>query len=179
MFTVKRLLEGTPLRAGVVAAVALAGGLLAAAPAVAVASERTVDSVSQTDAAARPRNGKILYHRLGGGLGTLKIKNGTSRDGVVTLVKGKAKAVSIYVRARSTAGVKDVRDGTYRVYFTTGSRFSTSKGRFGRNAVYQRFNDRLKFATTATSASIWTLTLNPVRGGNARTSSINPKDFPA
>ncbi|MFG1685311.1 hypothetical protein ACGFNP_34475 [Nonomuraea sp. NPDC049269] len=173
----KRLLEGTPLRAGVVAAVALAGGLLVAAPAT--AGERAVVSGVQTAAAARPGNGKILYHRLGGGLGTLKIKNGTPRDGVVTLVKGKAKAVSIYVRARSTASVKDVRDGTYRVYFTTGSRFSTSKGRFSRNAVYQRFNDRLKFATTATSTSIWTLTLNPVKGGNARTSSINPKDFPA
>ncbi|MFD1547447.1 hypothetical protein [Nonomuraea guangzhouensis] len=174
----KRLLEGTPLRAGVVAALALAGGLVAAAPAAAV-GERAVVAVVRTDAAARPGNGKILYHRLGGGLGTLKIKNGTSRDGVVTLVKGKAKAVSIYVRARSTASVKDVRDGTYRVFFTTGSRFSTSKGRFGRNAVYQRFNDRLKFSTTATSTSIWTLTLNPVKGGNARTSSINPKDFPA
>ncbi|MEU4232651.1 hypothetical protein AB0F17_50865 [Nonomuraea sp. NPDC026600] len=175
----KRLLEGTPLRAGVVAAVALAGGLLGAAPAAAVAGERTVVSVVQTAAVARPSNGKILYHGLGGGLGTLKIKNGTSRDGVVTLVKGKTKAVSIYVRARSTASVKDVRDGTYRVYFTTGSRFSTSKGRFSRSAVYQRFNDRLKFTTTATSARVWTLTLNPVRGGNARTSSINPKDFPA
>ncbi|HUR05551.1 MAG TPA: hypothetical protein VM347_23615 [Nonomuraea sp.] len=178
----KRLLEGTPLHAGVVAAVVLAGGLPAAAPASAVASERAVVSVARTGAAAaaaRPRNGKILYHGLGGGLGTLKIKNGTSRDGVVTLVKGKAKAVSVYVRARSTAGVKDVRDGTYRVYFTTGSRFSTSKGRFSRSAVYQRFNDRLKFATTATSRSVWTLTLNPVRGGNARTSPINPKDFPA
>ncbi|MFG1704170.1 hypothetical protein ACFLIM_13355 [Nonomuraea sp. M3C6] len=181
MFIVKRLLEGTPLRAGVVAAVALAGGLLTSSPAGAavVAGERTVASVSQTAAAARPSNGRILYDRISGGLGRLKIKNGTPRDGVVTLVKGKTKAISIYVRARSTASIKDVRDGTYRIYFTTGTRFSTSKGRFGRGATYQRFNDRLKYTTTATQSTIWTLTLNPVRGGNARTSSINPKDFPA
>ncbi|MEV0349876.1 hypothetical protein AB0H88_29215 [Nonomuraea sp. NPDC050680] len=177
----KRLLEGTPLRTGVVAAVALAGGLLTASPAAATAvGERTVASVSQAagSAAARPGNGKILYDRVSGGQGTLKIKNGTSRDGVVTLVKGRTKAISIYVRARSSASVRDVRDGTYRVYFTTGSRFRTSKGRFSQSAVYQRFNDRLRFTTTATSRSVWTLTLNPIRGGNARTTSINPKDFP-
>ncbi|MFI7154123.1 hypothetical protein ACIBO2_55200 [Nonomuraea sp. NPDC050022] len=179
----KRLLEGTPLRTGVVAAVALAGGLLTVSPAAATAiGERTVASVSQaadSAAASRPRNGRILYDRVSGGQGTLKIKNGTSRDGVVTLVKGGTKAISIYVRARSSASVRDVRDGTYRVYFTTGSRFRVSKGRFSQSAVYQRFNDRLRFTTTATSRSVWTLTLNPVRGGNARTTSINPKDFPA
>ncbi|WP_433518676.1 hypothetical protein ACQP2T_26160 [Nonomuraea sp. CA-143628] len=176
----KRLLEGTPLRTGVVAAVALAGGLLTASPAAATAvGERIVAPVSQTAAASRPRNGRILYDRVSGGQGTLKIKNGTSRDGVVTLVKGRTKAISIYVRARSSASVRDVRDGTYRVYFTTGSRFRVSKGRFSQSAVYQRFNDRLRFTTTATSRSVWTLTLNPVRGGNARTTSINPKDFPA
>ncbi|MCA2221983.1 hypothetical protein [Nonomuraea aurantiaca] len=180
----KSIIEGTPLRTGVVAAVALAGGLLTASPAGAVvAGERTaasaVSPAADSAAAARPRNGKILYDRVSGGQGTLKIKNGTSRDGVVTLVKGRTKAISIYVRARSSASVRDVRDGTYRVYFTTGSRFRTSKGRFSQSAVYQRFNDRLKFTTTATSRSVWTLTLNPIRGGNARTTSINPKDFPA
>ncbi|MGW0802416.1 hypothetical protein [Nonomuraea sp. NPDC002799] len=179
----KRLLEGTPLRTGVVAAVVLAGGLLAASPAGAVVvGERTVVVAPQTAgpaAAARPRNGRILYDRYSGGEGTLKVKNGTSKDGVVTLVKGKTKAISIYVRAKSTASVRDVRDGTYRIYFTTGYRFSTSKGRFTRAAVYNRFNDRLKFTTTSAGTSIWTLTLNPVRGGNARTSRVNPKDFPA
>ncbi|GAA3545762.1 hypothetical protein GCM10022419_027510 [Nonomuraea rosea] len=177
-------LERAPLRVGVIAAVALAGGLLTSSPAgaTAVTGERAVAAVTLTAdpaAAARPRNGRILYHRLGGGAGSLKIKNGSSRDGVVTLVKGKTKAVSIYVRARSTASIRDVRDGTYRIYFTTGYRFSTSKHRFTRAAIYQRFNDKLRFSTTATRRTIWTLTLNPVKGGNARTSSVNPKDFPA
>ncbi|MFC4118859.1 hypothetical protein [Nonomuraea zeae] len=183
MFTVQKLLDRRPLRAGVVAAVALAGGLLTSSPAgaTAVTGERAVAAVTLTadSAAARPSNGRILYDRLSGGEGTLKIKNGTSKDGVVTLVKGRTKAISIYVRAKSTASIKDVRDGTYRIYFTTGYRFSVSKGRFARAATYQRFNDRLKFTTTSTRRTIWTLTLNPVRGGNARTSSVNPKDFPS
>ncbi|MEV0614435.1 hypothetical protein AB0I81_14000 [Nonomuraea sp. NPDC050404] len=177
----KRLLEGT----SVVAAVALAGGLLTSSPAGAATatSERAVTSVTLTAetaaAAARPRNGRILYDRISGGLGQLKIKNGTSRDGVVALVKGGKKAISIYVRAKSSATIRDVRDGTYRIYFTTGSRFGVSKGRFARDAAYQRFNDRLKFRTTSRSSTIWTLTLNPVKGGKARTTSVNPKDFPA
>jgi hypothetical protein len=177
---VKRLLEGAALRAGVVAGVALTGCLLTSAPAGATAtSTQSVAAAPQTAAAARPGNGRILYDRADGGRGTLKIKNGTSKDGVVTLVKGRTKAVSLYIRAHSSASVKDVRDGTYRVYFTTGYRFSVSKGRFTRGPSYQRFNDRLKFVTTSTSYSIWTLTLNPVKGGNARTSPVNPKDFPA
>jgi hypothetical protein len=166
----------SPLRTGVVAAVALTGALLTSAPATADSSaSQTAVQVT----AARPGNGKILYHRVGGGRGVLKIKNGNATDGVITLVKGKTKALSIYVRAKSTASVKDVRDGAYRVYFTTGYRFSVSKGRFTRNAIYRKFDDRLRFTTTSTSYSIWTLTLHTVRGGKARTSPVNPKDFPA
>jgi hypothetical protein len=163
-----------------VAAVALTGALLstAPAPAGAVTAGGTAVTASQSDAASRPGNGRIIYDRISGGRGVLKIKNGTSRDGVVTLVRGRTKAISLYVRARSTARVNDVRDGTYRIYFTTGYRFSTSKGRFTRAATYQRFNDRLRFRTTASQYTVWTLTLNPVRGGNARTTQVDPKDFP-
>ncbi|UBU16182.1 hypothetical protein [Nonomuraea gerenzanensis] len=180
----KRLLEGTAMRTGVVAAVALAGGLLTSSPAGAAttASGTVATSVTLTAesaALARPRNGTILYDRISGGQGRLKIKNGLSQDGVVALVRGKTKAISIYVRAKSTATINDVRDGTYRIYFTTGTRFNRSKGRFTRNAVYQRFNDKLTYRTTATRIPGWSLTLNPVRGGNAGTSSVNPKDFPA
>ncbi|NRQ40422.1 hypothetical protein HII36_52695 [Nonomuraea sp. NN258] len=182
----KRFFEGTPARAGVVAALALASGLLTSSPAAAaptvstttVSAERVTAVSQQAAAASRPRNGKILYDRISGGLGQLKIQNGTSRDAVVTLVRGRTKAISIYVRARSSATIKDVRDGTYRIFFTTGYRYSLSKGRFTSSAAYQRFNRQVKFTTTATSASGYRLTLNPVKGGNASTSHVNPKDFP-
>ncbi|WP_143591041.1 hypothetical protein [Thermoactinospora rubra] len=155
----------------------IAGGVVAAilltAAFIAPAQAKTVEAL------ARPANGTILYDRISGGHGVLKVKNGTKRDAVVTLMKGSKKAISVYVRAKSTAKVDTVVDGTYRVYFTTGTRFSVSKGRFGRNPSYQRFDDKLRFVTTATSYSIWTLTLQPVIGGNAKTSGVNPKDFPA
>ncbi|MCK2215706.1 hypothetical protein MF672_018190 [Actinomadura sp. ATCC 31491] len=180
-------------RTGLIAAVTLAGALVAATPAGATASTTTVSTTAvsavaaapqaaASSAAARPRNGAILFDRISGGRGVLKIKNGLSRDGVVILVRGGTKAISIYVRAHSSASIKDVRDGTYRIYFTTGYRYSTSSHRFTRAATYQRFDDRLRYSTVRTSTQIrykiYTLTLNPVRGGNARTSSVNPKNFP-
>ncbi|MBB4937936.1 hypothetical protein FHR32_002241 [Streptosporangium album] len=145
----------------------------------AAASAQAPAALSSVQAASRPGNGTLLYDRLSDGRGTVKIKNGTAKDAVVTLVRGTSKALSLYVRARSTASVKVVEDGTYSVYFTSGHRFSTSKRRFAKSAVYQRFDRKLKFTTTSISATIWTLTLNVVRGGNARTSGVNPKDFPA
>ncbi|MEU8378239.1 hypothetical protein [Streptosporangium sp. NPDC048865] len=163
------------LIAAIFASALLAGSL--AAPATA-ATRETV-AASSAEAAARPGNGKILYDRISGGRGKLKVKNGTSRDAVVTLVRGRSKAISIYIRARSTASVTDVRDGTYTIFFTSGSGFSTSRGRFTRAPSYQRFTSKLRFTTTSTSSTIWTLTLNPVRGGNARTTGVNPNDFPA
>ncbi|MFG2074116.1 hypothetical protein [Nonomuraea maritima] len=175
----QRLVKGNRRRTGLVAAVVLAGGLLTATPATAAtAATEGVTAAAQTSAAARPSNGRILYDRYSGGRGRLTIKNGTSRDSVITLVKGKTKAISIYVRARSTASIKDVRDGTYRVYFTSGYRFDNARKRFTRSATYQRFDDRLRFVTTSTSYRIYTLSLQPVVGGNARSSAVNPKDFP-
>ncbi|MFG1696076.1 hypothetical protein [Nonomuraea sp. NPDC049309] len=34
-------------------------------------------------------------------------------------------------------------------------------------------------AGASRTRTIWTITLNPVKGGTARTTHINPKDFPA
>ncbi|MBB2910880.1 hypothetical protein FHS43_002143 [Streptosporangium becharense] len=144
----------------------------------AVAAAPASGALSPAGTTARPANGRILYAGISGGQGTLKIKNGTSKDAVVTLVRGRSKAISVYVRARSRAVVDDVRDGTYRIYFTTGYRFSISRGRFTSGASYQRFDDRLRYTTTSSTSTIWTLTLNPVRGGNASTSGVNPNDFP-
>ncbi|MFF0307090.1 hypothetical protein ACFYSC_06665 [Streptosporangium sp. NPDC004379] len=184
------MIRSRPLAGAVLASVLLAGSVTTAATAAATPVPATpaiatlpaasaVSALAPTGATARPSNGKLLYARLSDGRGVLKIKNGTTRDGVVTLVRGRTKAISLYVRARSTAKTSVVEDGTYRVYFTTGYRFSVSKGRFTRGASYQRFDSRLKFTTTSTSATSWTLTLNPVRGGNARARHISPKDFPA
>ncbi|MEV4377131.1 hypothetical protein [Streptosporangium sp. NPDC049644] len=162
--------------AGAILASALLTGSIAATPAAASTAETVTISAA---AAARPGNGKILYSRYSRGQGTLKVKNGNRTDAVITLVRGRSKALSVYVRARSTATVRVVRDGTYTIFYTSGHRFSTSSGRFTRNPAYRRFDKRLRFVTTSTSSTIWTLTLTPTRGGNAPTRGVSPSDFPA
>jgi hypothetical protein len=192
--------NSTTRRAGALTALALAAGLLVApstaqasalpaAPQAAVtvpqgtvtlsgAAVTTTTAAAESSALARPANGRILYRRVSGGLGRLTIKNGLKQDGVVTLTRGKRKVLSVYVRARRSATVRGIPDGTYRVWFTTGYRYSVTKRRFTKSATYQRFNQTLRFTTIGNQYSVWRLTLHPVRGGNARTGYVNPRNFP-
>jgi hypothetical protein len=172
-----------------VAAVVVAGALaVPGLPAAAsTATQAPTHSLSSTAAGAaatacatsRPRNGTILYAGISGGLGRLTIKNRPGQDGVVVLVRGRSKAIGVYVRARSTTTAGSIKDGTYTIYFTTGSRFSACTGRFTRGATYWRFNDPLRFVTTPQSYTVWTVTLYEVSGGNAPTTQISPSAFPA
>ena len=158
--------------AAVLVASALAGPGLPAAASAAIQSAATACSTS------RPHSGTILYAGITGGSGQLTIKNRPSQDGVVMLVRGRSKAIGVYVRAHARATVGNIQDGTYTIYFTTGSGYSVCQGRFTRGATYWRFNNRLRFATTATTFTTWTVTLYAVNGGNAPTTQINPSDFP-
>ena len=74
--------------------------------------------------------------------------------------------------------MRNIKDGTYTIYFTTGSLFSLSKGRFTRGATYWRFNNRLRFVPPP-YYTVAILTLHAVKGGNAPTTQIPPGDYPA
>ena len=93
-------------------------------------------------------------------------------------MRGRSKAISVYVRSRSSTTVRNIKDGTYTIYYTTGSLFSVSRGRFTRGATYWRFNDRLRFVPPP-YYTVGTLTLYAVPGGNAPTTQINPGNYPA
>ena len=181
------LILRTAVRIGVLAALVLVVGLLATPPVSAQSSAApappgTVTLVpaaaSTACATSRPPNGTILYSGIRGGLGRLTIKNGPSQDGEVTLVLGRSKAISVYVRARSSTTVGNIKDGTYTIYYTTGSLFSVCEGRFTHGATYWRFNDRLPFVSPP-SYTVATLTLYAVTDGNAPTTQIPPGDYPA
>ncbi|MEU8176793.1 hypothetical protein AB0C14_28295 [Microbispora hainanensis] len=128
-------------------------------------------------------NGTILLSAIRGGRGSLTVKNGGTQDGVVTLVRGGRKAVSFYVRKGSTAKVSNIKDGTYRVYFTTGVDYDRGARAFTRNCGFSKFDDAVKFQTVYSGYSVrwsdWTLTLDAVFGGNATTSDVDPDAFPA
>ncbi|MGI5157036.1 hypothetical protein [Microbispora sp. CA-102843] len=133
--------------------------------------------------ARRLGNGTMLLSAIRGGRGSLSVKNGGTQDGVVTLVRGGRKAVSFYVRKRSTAKVANIKDGTYRIYFTTGVDYDRGSRAFTRNCGFSKFDDSLTFRTVYTGGGVswkdWTLTLDAVFGGNASTSEVDPDAFPA
>ncbi len=127
-------------------------------------------------------NGTVLLSAIRGGRGALTVKNGGSHDGVVTLVRGGRRAVSFYVRKGANAKLANVRDGTYRVYFTTGADYDRSARAFTRDCGFSKFDDPLRFRTVYSAGRVswdnWTLTLNTVFGGNASTSDVDPDAFP-
>jgi hypothetical protein len=193
--------NSTARRAGALTALALAAGLLVAPSTAAQASAlpaapQTAVTVSQgtvtlstsavttstaaaeSSALARPANGRILYRRVSGGLGRLKIRNRLSRDVVVTLTRGGKKALSVYVRARKSATVRSIPDGTYRLFWMAGYRYNTSKRRFMVGAVYRRSYQSLRYTTIGNTYRTYTLTLRMSKYGGGSSQPINPRNFP-
>jgi hypothetical protein len=173
------------------AAAAVAGalalpGLPAVAATAAPAAPHSLSSAGHQNAGAalaacatsRPHSGKILYAGIKGGMGRLTIKNHLSRDAVIVLVRGRSKAIGVYVRAHANATVRNIKSGTYTIYFTTGSLFRACKGRFSRGASYSRVKQHLPFAFPP-HFTVATLILFSASGGSSPTTPISPKGFPA
>jgi hypothetical protein len=130
----------------------------------------------------RPANGKFIRSGNRSGRAQLIIANGGSDDAVVTLIRGSKPAVSVYVREGKKYTVTGVADGRYGIFFTGGSAWDDKARAFGRDCAFQRFEDPLNYRTVRTATQIrwqtWRITLNKVVGGNARTSEVDPNDFP-
>jgi hypothetical protein len=129
----------------------------------------------------RLKTGTFVKRANSGGSGHLKIKNGAG-DTTISLVPTKGKnpkpVLTVYVRSKGTYTAKGVRDGTYRIYTASGADWDAAKKGFTRDCSFSKFDDTFKFTTTSVSASIWTITLTPVIGGNASTSDVDPNAFP-
>jgi hypothetical protein len=127
-------------------------------------------------------NGSFVRRETLNGRSSLEISNGSPRDAVVTVVRGGAKAFSVYVRKKAKFKVRGVRDGNYKVFFTHGVDWDGKNRAFTRECSFERFQRTVKFKTTFTATQIrwhdWRITLHTVSGGNARTSPVDPDDFP-
>lgn len=127
----------------------------------------------------RLSNGAVIRSGTRGGLGRVTVKNGNSQDAVVTLVRGKRKGTSFYIRKKSKTTIRSVPDGSYKVYYTTGSDYDRGRRTFTRNCAFKRFEGSIRFRTTYSNYTIWTLTLNAIKGGNTRADDVDPDDFPS
>ncbi len=128
-------------------------------------------------------NGQFVRRASHGGNGELTIDNGDDRDTVITLALGPRPAFSVYVRSGSKNKVTGIRDGTYRIYYTTGVDWDPMTRAFTRDCTFERFDDDFKFTTTRTATQVewtqWTVDLEPATRGNASVSDVDPNDFPA
>ena len=129
----------------------------------------------------RPKNGEYIFDkRTSKGKGELLIDNGLNQDGYIVLTDSDNKPIiGCYIHSNETTKILQIPDGTYFVYFSIGNQWDIVEYRFIVDAVYQKFDDILKFTSFRSTSSSWRITLHPVEGGKAATDVITFDDFPS
>src|SRR3989344_1690681 len=111
------------------------------------------------------------------GEGELQISNGTSYDAVAKLIRDGTSVLTVYIKANSTYTMENISNGTYWLAFAQGTDWNATTKKFNRNAQTSAFDDTFVFETTDTQYSGWEVTLNPVVGGTAQSSDVDPSQF--
>ena len=117
------------------------------------------------------------------GKGWLRISNGTGDDAIAKLVESTTGKTCrrVYIQAGDTTKIERIGSGTYILKFSLGSGYDSSEGRFTGHASFSKFDEILDYTVQRNGNGVeWfnhEVTLNPVVGGTARTSSISAEDF--
>jgi len=133
----------------------------------------------QGDRNRRLGNGTVIHHSTSGS-GHLEIDNRGSGDTVVSLVRPGARrpVVAVYVRGGGTTTVRQIGDGTYRIFMTGGRDWDPALHVFTRYCTFERFEKLFPYRTTATTYPGWKIWMKRTPGGNAKTSRVEPDSFP-
>lgn len=138
----------------------------------------TTLAVSLANGTTLKKNTAYLY-----GDGKLYIKNGTSLDAVAKLIRGGSSVFTVYIKANSNYTITGVSDGIYWLAFAQGLDWDSITQKFRRNIQYSSFDETFDFTTTEDYQYIYypefEVTLHPVVGGTAETSSVDPTQFNA
>jgi hypothetical protein len=140
------------------------------------------------DPSIEPANGAVFRNELwAGGHGTLTITNGTSNGAIVKLVSSRSNrsVFTVFVAPTSSYTIRNVPNGTYRLAYATGRRFNPFTDTFQRLYGISVFDQSLTYDTQRRyeSDGVYTyyhqfeVTLQPVAGGNARTSPLAAQSF--
>ena len=130
---------------------------------------RTLPDPGPEPEAVRPPSGDVLVRRGDSGTGRLEITNGTPKDVAVSIVGADQPPskpdVMVYVRAGKSTTVNRI-GGAYRVYFKSGTDWSASRRQFSADCSFQKFDQ------TFGRNQGWQINLQPVPGGNAKTTEV-------
>jgi DnaJ-like protein len=140
------------------------------------------------DPSIEPANGAVFRNELWrGGHGTLTITNGTSNGAIVKLVSSRSNrsVFTVFIAPNSNYTIQNVPNGTYRLAYATGRRFNPFTDTFERLYGISVFDQSLTYDTQQRyeSDGVYTdyyqfeVTLQPVVGGNARTSPLAAQSF--
>lgn len=147
-------------------------------------TESTTTSPTPTPETVRYATGtNLIRPEKTGGRSSLRISNGTSSDAIAKLVDSSTGKTSrlIYIQAGSVATIKDIGSGYYMLKFSLGSGYVKETGKFLNSQSFAKFDDTLDCTVSKMNDGVrWTdheVTLNPVPGGTARTSTISATEF--
>jgi hypothetical protein len=128
----------------------------------------------------RQENNGTVLHAPGQGRGEITAENVPDHDSVVTLAQGGRAVGSFYLTRGETARMTNIPDGTYDIFFTSGTDWDGSE--FTRSCTFQRFDKPATFTTTETQNEIiythFTVVLYPIPNGNSRVVDVPPGSFP-
>jgi len=140
----------------------------------------TVRSVQTT----RYASGHELRWKVVLGVGAPTTENPGGADGLVILASSKSAPttrIAVYVRARSTAVVDGIPDGTYWVYYTLGRDWAPSRKGFLTVTERGSFTEPLDYTTTYEADGSyyydrWTIGLKPTDVDESEAVPVDPVD---
>ena len=147
-----------------------------------VASAQPVPTPCQADAQVRPRSGTEIGSRYRGGLGALRVANGTDVDAVALLMDNGTEIPrrAIFIRSGESGAMTSVPAGHYRLQFQLGSDW-ISERRFCLLRGTSEFESVFDFDEVPSDRgirySIHDVTLHPVPEGKARTHLVSNERF--
>jgi hypothetical protein len=128
----------------------------------------------------RPRTSAELGGRHRGGLGRLRVMNGTAEDAVAVLVQSGVPKRAIYVRTQEEGIMTSIPVGEYHLHFQRGSRWLNTR-RFCDVTTTSQFAETFDFYETeeddGTRFKEVRVSLHAVPHGNARTITMSADLF--
>ncbi len=115
----------------------------------------------------------------GDGDGELSVDNNLETDVLIVLKNTESSGqMAAYIRSGESINEKNIDDGDYNFYFTTGIEWDDEAKEFTRQAEYRQFWYLPSFTTTASTHTELKITLISGPAGEVPGSQINPDQFP-